>query len=178
MKFHLTMKIGSYIYWGPFSLQLSYYMSEKSRGTKPSSIKWVKVIIKLEDESVLTISVKGRLKINNIEAFIDQLKTFLALNMEERSYVEPKLTQHVNMGNVQQLAESTSSSAYNRIRNLVLDNLRGSYFTSFQVKRLYEEIYNEEIKLSTVSTYLARLYKKGYLKRIKYSGKWVYQTNR
>lgn len=39
------------------------------------------------------------------------------------------------------------------------------WFTSLQVKDNYEHQYGEEIKISTVSTYLTRLYNEGFLER-------------
>ncbi len=42
---------------------------------------------------------------------------------------------------------------------------RDLWFTSLQVKEKYERQYGEEIKISTVSTYLTRLYNEGFLER-------------
>jgi hypothetical protein len=39
------------------------------------------------------------------------------------------------------------------------------WFSSIQVKDKYERQYGEEIKISTVSTYLTRLYNEGFLER-------------
>lgn len=50
---------------------------------------------------------------------------------------------------------------------LVVESLSGAWFSSKDVKRIYEERFNKQIQLSKVSTYLARLYDKGSLSRLK-----------
>lgn len=52
-----------------------------------------------------------------------------------------------------------------RLRLFLKFEFRGMWFTSLQVKDKYERQYGEEIKLSTVSTYLTRLYNEGFLER-------------
>ncbi|MCW3136139.1 MAG: hypothetical protein N2V77_04270 [Canidatus Methanoxibalbensis ujae] len=39
------------------------------------------------------------------------------------------------------------------------------WFTSSDLKRIYEEVYEESVKLSTISTYLAQLHEEGVLER-------------
>lgn len=53
---------------------------------------------------------------------------------------------------------------------LIIESLSGAWFTSKDIKRIYEARFNKQIPLSKVSTYLARLYDKGFLSRLK-SGK-------
>ncbi|MHC1635057.1 MAG: hypothetical protein ACXQTS_00315 [Candidatus Methanospirareceae archaeon] len=45
------------------------------------------------------------------------------------------------------------------------DKAPKGWFTSSELKRIYEEVYNEEIKLSTISTYLAKMHLEGILER-------------
>lgn len=52
-----------------------------------------------------------------------------------------------------------------RLRLFLKFEFQGMWFTSLQVKDKYERQYGEEIKLSTVSTYLTRLYSEGFLER-------------
>lgn len=51
-------------------------------------------------------------------------------------------------------------------------------FTSIDVLEKYEDEYNLPIKLSVVSTYLARFAQKGQVARQKRGRKWSYQTRR
>lgn len=52
-----------------------------------------------------------------------------------------------------------------RLRLFLRFEYRNSWFTSLDVKGRYEKQYGEEIKLSTVSTYLSRLHTEGFLER-------------
>ena len=52
-----------------------------------------------------------------------------------------------------------------RLRLFLKFEYRNLWFTSIQVKGKYERQYGEEIKISTVSTYLTRLYNEGFLER-------------
>jgi Penicillinase repressor len=48
-------------------------------------------------------------------------------------------------------------------------------FSSSDVAREMEERYNQPVKLSTVSTYLARLAEKEYIRRERFGNSWVYR---
>lgn len=52
-----------------------------------------------------------------------------------------------------------------RLRLFLKFEFSSVWFTSLQVKDKYERQYGEEIKISTVSTYLTRLYNEGFLER-------------
>ncbi len=48
-------------------------------------------------------------------------------------------------------------------------------FSSSDVARECEEKYNQPVKLSTISTYLARLADKEYIRRERFGNSWVYR---
>jgi hypothetical protein len=48
-------------------------------------------------------------------------------------------------------------------------------FTSNEILEKYEDEYNEPIKLSIISTYLARFSTKGRINRLRNGREWVYQ---
>ena len=53
-----------------------------------------------------------------------------------------------------------------RFKQVIEENFRdGSWFTSKDVVDAYRRAFNEDLKLSTVSTYLLRLYNSGILER-------------
>lgn len=52
-----------------------------------------------------------------------------------------------------------------RLRLFIKFEFKSLWFTTVQVKEKYEAQYGEEIKISTVSTYLTRLYNEGFLER-------------
>ncbi len=49
-------------------------------------------------------------------------------------------------------------------------------FTSNEILEKYEDEYNEPIKLSIISTYLARFNTKGRINRLRNGREWVYQV--
>ena len=49
-------------------------------------------------------------------------------------------------------------------------------FTSSEILEKYEDEYNEPVKLSIISTYLARFSTKGRINRIRTGREWTYQT--
>ncbi|RLF04512.1 MAG: hypothetical protein DRJ60_06970 [Thermoprotei archaeon] len=63
-------------------------------------------------------------------------------------------------------SESQEQTLMERFRQVIEENFSdGSWFTSKDVLDAYRRIYNENLKLSTVSTYLLRLYNSGFLER-------------
>ncbi|MEM0446915.1 MAG: BlaI/MecI/CopY family transcriptional regulator, partial [Candidatus Nitrosocaldus sp.] len=62
-----------------------------------------------------------------------------------------------------------------RIMHLIEEEFPYGDFTSSQVLEAYEDRYNEPIKLSMVSTYLARFASKGVLARSKNGREWRYR---
>src|ERR671928_142423 len=51
-------------------------------------------------------------------------------------------------------------------------------FTSTDILELYEDQYNEPIKLSIISTYLSRYSERSLLTRTRQGKEWVYKTTR
>ena len=52
---------------------------------------------------------------------------------------------------------------YQRIKQLILSYFPGTWFTSTDIKDLYESIFKEPIRHSTVTTYLRRMEEEGFL---------------
>jgi len=58
---------------------------------------------------------------------------------------------------------------------LIEEGLSTAEFSSTDVAREFEERIGQPVRLSTVSTYLARLVEKGYLRRERFGNSWVYR---
>lgn len=71
-----------------------------------------------------------------------------------------------------------SGSVGDRMWSLVSGNFPYGSFTSSDILELYEDRYNEPIKLSIVSTYLSRYAERGRLSRIRQGKEWVYRAAR
>jgi hypothetical protein len=72
----------------------------------------------------------------------------------------------------------TSGSVGDRIWSLVEGKFPYGGFTSTDILELYEDQYNEPIKLSIISTYLSRYSERGRLARNRQGKEWVYKTTR
>lgn len=69
-------------------------------------------------------------------------------------------------------------SKFAKVVQLIYRKFPVSWFVSRELKNAYESIYNEPIKLSTISTYLLRLVERDMLIREKIGGEWKYKLNR
>jgi len=73
---------------------------------------------------------------------------------------------------------SAPASVGDRIWALVEGKFPYGGFTSTDILELYEDQYNEPIKLSIVSTYLSRYSERGRLVRNRQGKEWVYKNTR
>ncbi len=64
---------------------------------------------------------------------------------------------------------------FGKVMALLETEFAAGDFSSSDVARGFEEKYNQPVKLSTISTYLARLADKQYIKREKFGNSWVYR---
>jgi len=69
---------------------------------------------------------------------------------------------------------SVARNKFDRLTAVVLGRLSGRIFSSKDVQREYETVYNDCPALSTVSTYLSRLVDKGLVTRSGSSNDWRY----
>jgi len=64
---------------------------------------------------------------------------------------------------------------FGRVQAVLETTFAAGDFSSSDVARELEDRYNQPVKLSTVSTYLARLADKQYIKRERFGNSWVYR---
>jgi hypothetical protein len=64
---------------------------------------------------------------------------------------------------------------FGKVMTLLETEFAAGDFSSSDVARGFEEKYNQPVKLSTISTYLARLADRQYIKREKFGNSWVYR---
>jgi len=67
-----------------------------------------------------------------------------------------------------------SNNKFERIKQMILQDFNNKVFSSKDIQFLYSDTYGEKINLSTVSTYLSRLFDRGFLNRGGSSGDWRY----
>lgn len=119
--------------------------------------------IELEDAegSKYNLSLEGNIskdKIVKIMEFMD------LLNMEGEAPRDAEMLRPASVGD--------------RIWALVDAKFPYGSFTSSDILELYEDSYNEPIKLSIISTYLSRYAERGRLVRTRQGKEWVYKTAR
>lgn len=87
-----------------------------------------------------------------------------------------KIFELMDLMNIEEQGETPQlDSVGAKIWHLVDKYFPMGKFTSNEVLEKYEDEYNEPIKLSIVSTYLARFNTKGRINRLKNGREWVYQ---
>ena len=64
---------------------------------------------------------------------------------------------------------------FGKVQTLLETTFAAGDFSSSDVAREFEERYNQPVKLSTISTYLARLLDKQQVKRERFGNSWVYR---
>ena len=64
---------------------------------------------------------------------------------------------------------------FGKVQTLLETEFAAGDFSSSDVTRGFEEKYGQPVKLSTISTYLARLTDKQYIKRERFGNSWVYR---
>lgn len=67
---------------------------------------------------------------------------------------------------------------YGKLLSLVYNTFLIRHFTSKEVLEAYEDKFNEPIKLTTISTYLKRIYEDGKLTRKKIGKEWYYKVKK
>ena len=120
--------------------------------------------IELEDAegSKYNLSLEGNVskeKIMKIVEFMD------LLNIESSGEGETQSTR-------------SPASVGDRIWSLVEGKFPYGGFTSTDILELYEDQYNEPIKLSIISTYLSRYSDRGRLARTRQGKEWIYKISR
>ncbi|OLC24593.1 MAG: hypothetical protein AUJ08_05540 [Thaumarchaeota archaeon 13_1_40CM_3_50_5] len=122
--------------------------------------------IELEDAegSKYNLSLEGNVskdKILKIVEFMDLLN------------IEPNGNDAGEMHN-----SRSPASVGDRIWSLVESKFPYGGFTSTDILELYEDQYNEPIKLSIISTYLSRYSERGRLARNRQGKEWIYKATR
>ena len=118
-----------------------------------------RVKIELEDEegTKYTVALEGKVSREKLMKAVDMLE-FMDVPLDHS--VPRTAGEGTSFGKVMVLLESTFSAGD---------------FSSSDVAREFEDRFNQPVKLSTISTYLARLADKEYVKRERFGNSWVYR---
>jgi hypothetical protein len=117
-----------------------------------------RVKFELEDE-------RGRKSFHIVEGPVsrnDLMKTMDALELMDQSLEH---TPH----------PADEGTFFGKVQMLLETSFAAGDFSSSDVAREFEDKYSQPVKLSTISTYLARLADKQYIKRERFGNSWVYR---
>ena len=129
-----------------------------------------KVSVRFTDDkgNNVNLNVEGELNVETLVTYLSALGCFEKNNTFVEAFESRDTTEGTFDSEVKKRVEGPRS--LNDEVKLVVDSLAGGWFTSKDVCRVYRERFNKEILLGKVSTYLARMYDRGFLTRLK-SGK-------
>jgi hypothetical protein len=128
--------------------------------------------IELEDAegSKYNLSLEGNISKDKVLKIIEFMDL---LNMEA-----PNGNNGDASDNLQHQHRAPAASVGDKIWSLVDGKFPYGGFTSTDILELYEDQYNEPIKLSIISTYLSRYSERGRLARVRQGKEWVYKMAR
>ena len=89
-----------------------------------------------------------------------------------------KLFELMDLMNIEEEQTPDLDSVGGKIWNVVENSFPAGRFTSSAVLEKYEDEYNQPIKLSVISTYLARFASKNRIERTRAGREWSYQIIR
>ena len=89
-----------------------------------------------------------------------------------------KIFELMDLINIEEEQTPNLDSVGGKIWNVVENSFPVGKFTSSEIHEKYEEEYNQPIKLSVVSTYLARFSSRNKIERTKTGREWSYQIIR
>jgi len=119
--------------------------------------KRIKIELEDEDGTRYTLSLEGKVSRDKLMKAAEMLEI---MDVPLESGLKKQGDENTFFGKVHALIETEFSSGD---------------FSSSDVARELEEKYNEPVRLSTISTYLARLAEKNYLRRERFGNSWAYR---
>ena len=89
-----------------------------------------------------------------------------------------KIFELMDLINIEEEQAPNLDSVGGKIWNIIGSSFPAGRFTSSEVLEKYEDEYNEPIKLSVISTYLARFASRNRIERTRTGREWSYQIIR
>jgi len=89
-----------------------------------------------------------------------------------------KIFELMDLINIEEEQAPNLDSVGGKIWNVIENSFPAGRFTSSEVLEKYEDEYNEPIKLSVISTYLARFASRNRVERTRTGREWSYQIIR
>lgn len=119
--------------------------------------KKIKIEVEDEEGTRYTLALEGRVSRDKILKAVDMLDV-----------MDVPLDQGV-------ARPPSDGTFFGKVMSLIETGFPAAEFSSSDVAREFEEKFSQQLRLSTISTYLARLAEKGYLRRERFGNSWVYR---
>jgi len=119
--------------------------------------KKIKIEVEDEEGTRYTLALEGKVSRDKILKAVDMLDV---------------MDVPLDQGEEHPISDGTF---YGKVMSLIEGGFSTAEFSSSDVAREFDERYGQPVRLSTVSTYLARLVEKGYLRRERFGTSWVYR---
>ena len=120
----------------------------------------IKIDMDEKSGKITNISFNGDLSANAV----DQAMQYMKKMLEQNSQAQSTQKQSVMAKDIDDLS-ADRLTIKDRLKLFLKFEYRTTWFGTIDVKERYERQYSEEIKISTVSTYLSRLHNEGFLER-------------
>lgn len=122
----------------------------------------MQITINMDEKSgkITNISFNGDLSADAVDQAMQYMKRMLEQNHQNQRAPKPS----VMADDIKDLS-ADKLTIKDRLKLFLKFEYRTAWFSTIDVKDRYERQYGEEIKISTVSTYLSRLHKEGFLER-------------
>ena len=118
---------------------------------------------------------KGRIRLEAEDPYGNKRSIVLEGSIDSEEAIQEllKLLKFINAR--EESIFNNQGSVGEKIWNVIEEYFPFGAFTSSKLLEVYEDTYNEPIKLSIVSTYLSRFARKGLLDRVRGKNEWVYR---
>jgi hypothetical protein len=118
--------------------------------------KRIKIEVEDEEGTKYTLALEGKVSRDKLMKAVDMLE-IMDVSMDHPHRAPDERT------------------FFGKVMTLLETEFAAGDFSSSDVARGLEEKYNQPVKLSTISTYLARLADKEYIRRERFGNSWVYR---
>jgi predicted transcriptional regulator len=139
--------------------------------------KKIKIELEDDDGGKYNLSLEGNLSKDKIQKVLQLVETLNISKEEFNVQTKPNPMNNVmkNFNNNNNNNNNSLHSIESKIWSLIENNFVYSSFTSSDIVDSYQSVYNEQLQLSLISTYLSRYVEKNKLMRSKRGKEWVYK---
>ena len=137
--------------------------------------KKIKIELEDDDGGKYNLSLEGNLSKDKIQKVLQLVESLNISKEEFNVQTKPNTINNVVKNFNNNNNNNSLHSIESKIWSLIENNFIYSSFTSSDIADSYQSVYNEQLQLSLISTYLSRYVEKNRLMRSKRGKEWVYK---